>query len=102
MADPKSCTNPGSVNAMLRTAPPGVDCASNTSTCNPAWASTMAAAKPFGPDPTTHALGLFGTILSENTDQCAQGSLNFYSLGCTSGHSTTLISPSGVLSIVGA
>src|ERR1700758_5342960 len=47
---------------MLRAAPPGAGCASKTSTCNPAWANTMAAARPFGPDPTTHALEFLTTI----------------------------------------
>src|SRR5271163_659035 len=43
---------------MLRAAPPAVGSASNTSTPKPACAKTMAAAKPFGPAPTTHALRL--------------------------------------------
>src|SRR5579859_7497076 len=77
MADPKSWTNLGSVNGMLRTAPPAVGWASNTSTCNPAWASTIAAARPFGPEPTTHALDLFGTILSEHAGQRTRRTTRF-------------------------
>src|SRR5208337_3133270 len=47
---------------MVRTPPPGVGSASSTSTRSPAWARTMAAARPFGPEPTTHALRLMPTI----------------------------------------
>ena len=52
----KSCRKPASVNSRVRRAPPGVVSASSTSTCNPAWARTIAAASPFGPAPITHAL----------------------------------------------
>ena len=50
------CRKPASVNSRVRRAPPGVVSASSTSTCNPAWARTIAAASPFGPEPITHAL----------------------------------------------
>src|SRR5579862_1037503 len=100
MADPKSCTNPGCVKGMLRTAPPGVGCASKTSTASPAWASTIAPARPFGPDPTMHALEFLATIFGLSGSHVGQEFS--HSLGCTSGHSTTLISPSGVVSMVGA
>src|ERR687898_3152300 len=47
--------NPGRVNASDRTAPPGSLAPSRTSTERPALASTIAAARPFGPAPTTMA-----------------------------------------------
>ena len=50
------CRKPASVNSRVRRAPPGVVSASSTSTCNPVWARTIAAASPFGPAPITHAL----------------------------------------------
>src|SRR4051794_28301833 len=48
-----SCTNPGAVRVSDRMPPPGVSAASYTTTDNPARASTIAAASPFGPAPTT-------------------------------------------------
>ena len=55
---------PGRVSGIVRAAPPGSASASNTSTCRPAWARTMAAARPLGPDPITQALFIasFSTV----------------------------------------
>src|SRR5579872_5922253 len=50
-----SCTNPGIVSSADRTPPPNVGSASKTMTFRPAWAMTIAAARPLGPDPTTMA-----------------------------------------------
>ena len=61
-ADPKSCRNPGSVSGRVRAPPPGCGSASNTSTRSPACASTMAAARPFGPAPITTARRSFAGI----------------------------------------
>ena len=58
-----SWTNPGSVSSAERTPPPAVASASNTVTCRPACASTIAAASPFGPDPMTMASGVWATCL---------------------------------------
>src|SRR5713226_8075536 len=94
------------VNSIVRAAPPAVASASSTSTCRPAWASTMAAASPFGPEPTTHALRLIANpqltsvlLVVLLIFECATVS---YSLGCTVGHSTTLMAPLGPSSSVGA
>src|SRR5205085_7777796 len=54
-AEQTSCMKPGSVSSAERTPPPIVAFASNTTTLHPAWARTMAALRPFGPDPTTTA-----------------------------------------------
>src|SRR5260370_39612395 len=98
-ADPKSCRNPGMVNSIVRAAPPAVGSASNTSTCRPAWASTMAAASPFGPEPTTHALRLNAnpqlTLFCSRFGSFVNAPPLGYSLGCIFGHSTTLMPPSG-------
>src|ERR1700730_9840295 len=66
----------------------------------------MAAASPFGPEPTTHALRLnanlqltlFCSRFCSFTNTPPLG----YSLGGTVGHSTTLMPPSGPRSSVGA
>src|SRR4051812_15476780 len=50
-----SWTNPGSVSSAERTPPPTVCAASYTRTDRPARASSMAAASPLGPAPTTIA-----------------------------------------------
>jgi hypothetical protein len=50
-----SWTKPGSVSSAERTPPPMVSSASRTSIRRPARASVIAAAKPFGPEPTTTA-----------------------------------------------
>src|SRR6266567_9453174 len=47
--------NPGSVSSADRAPPPTVSRASKTQTDQPARAISMAAAKPFGPEPTTTA-----------------------------------------------
>ena len=52
-AEHTSCTKPGSVSAALRVPPPIVSAPSSTSTERPAAAHVMAAASPFGPEPTT-------------------------------------------------
>src|SRR5437773_1545060 len=46
---------PGSVNSVDRAPPPTVSRASKTQTDQPARAISMAAARPFGPEPTTTA-----------------------------------------------
>lgn len=69
---------------MVRTAPPGVDSASKTSTSIPACAKTIAAANPFGPAPTTHALCFLFLAKTRFA----------YSFGDTVGHCTTWICPS--------
>ena len=58
-AEQTSCTNPGSVSSAERVPPPMVGCASNTVVRSPACARMMAAVRPFGPEPTTHALLLW-------------------------------------------
>ena len=55
IAEQTSCMKPGSVSSSERTPPPIVSAASRTSTERPARASSIAAASPFGPDPTTTA-----------------------------------------------
>src|SRR5687767_10118441 len=55
MDEQTSCTKPGSVSSAERTPPPIVSAASCTSTSRPARASVIAAASPFGPEPTTTA-----------------------------------------------
>src|SRR5258705_27859 len=50
-----SCRNPGRVSSAVRQPPPGVSPPSITRTASPALASIMAAARPFGPEPTTRA-----------------------------------------------
>ena len=54
-AEQTSCTNPGSVNSADRAPPPIVSAPSYTVTAQPARASTIAAARPFGPEPITTA-----------------------------------------------
>src|SRR6476646_8435480 len=55
MAEQTSCTKPGSVSSAEATPPPAVGCASNTMTLRPVRAMAIAAASPFGPEPTTTA-----------------------------------------------
>ena len=55
MAEHTSWTKPGSVNAADRAPPPRVASASTTSTERCCRAIVMAAANPFGPEPTTTA-----------------------------------------------
>ena len=62
-AEQMSCTKPGSVSSAERIPPPATVSASNTVTCRPACASTIAAASPFGPDPITMASGVSATCL---------------------------------------
>ena len=50
-----SWTKPGSVSSAERDPPPGSSAASRTVTRRPARASVIAAASPFGPEPTTTA-----------------------------------------------
>jgi hypothetical protein len=52
-AEHTSCVKPGSVNSHERVPPPIFSCASRTRTVRPARARTIAAAKPFGPEPMT-------------------------------------------------
>src|SRR5579864_8883507 len=105
---------------MVRAAPPGIASASNTSTRNPARASTIAAASPLGPEPMTQALpfALPGvercTIRNFSPPdgdfsrsvvrmyQPSQHVPHSYSLGGAAGHSTTLILPSASRCRVGA
>ena len=58
IAEQTSWTKPGSVSSAVRIPPPTVSAASSTSTERPARASTIAAASPFGPAPTTTASGI--------------------------------------------
>ncbi len=48
-----SCRNPGRVSASVRQPPPAESAPSTTVTDRPAPARVTAAARPFGPDPTT-------------------------------------------------
>src|SRR5262249_25786843 len=54
-AEQTSCRQPGRVSASDRQPPPTVSAASTTLTDRPAFASTIAAARPFGPAPITMA-----------------------------------------------
>src|SRR6185312_15036394 len=68
-AEQMSWTNPGKVSSAERTPPPIVGSASSTSTFRPARAISIAAARPFGPDPITIASGWFiMEIVLEMTD----------------------------------
>src|SRR5262249_7205942 len=58
MAAHRSWTKPGRVNSKERAPPPGCSSASSTATDHPARATVIAAARPFGPAPTTTALRL--------------------------------------------
>ena len=49
IAEQTSWRKPGSVSSAVRVPPPIVAAASSTSTERPAWASAIAAARPFGP-----------------------------------------------------
>ena len=60
-----SCRYPGSVISSVRIPPPIVSACSRTSTERPAWASEIAAARPFGPEPTTTASYPFTLIQVE-------------------------------------
>src|SRR5206468_9114949 len=53
--DQTAWVTPGSVMGAVRTPPPCVSPASSTSTERPARARRIAAASPFGPEPTTTA-----------------------------------------------
>jgi len=52
MAEQISWRKPGSVSSSVRAPPPMVSFASRTMTENPSRARRMAAASPFGPEPT--------------------------------------------------
>ena len=54
-AEHTSCRKPGSVSSSVRQPPPGLAAPSITCTRSPAAASVTAAARPFGPLPTTMA-----------------------------------------------
>jgi hypothetical protein len=54
-AEQTSCKKPGSVSSAERAPPPIVAFASQTKTEQPARASVIAAARPFGPEPTMTA-----------------------------------------------
>src|SRR5581483_8629817 len=56
IAEQTSWRKPGSVSSSVRMPPPIVGSASWTRTSSPARARVIAAARPFGPDPTTTAL----------------------------------------------
>src|SRR5690242_5988646 len=62
MAEQTSCVKPGSVSAADRLPPPMVSSASKTVTSRPACASVIAAARPFGPEPTTMARALLRDV----------------------------------------
>jgi hypothetical protein len=55
MALQMSWRKPGSVSSFVRVPPPTRGAASYTTTERPVFASSMAAARPLGPDPTTAA-----------------------------------------------
>jgi hypothetical protein len=55
MAEHTSWMKPGKVSSAERQPPPIVAAASMTRTEQPARANVIAAARPFGPDPTTTA-----------------------------------------------
>src|SRR5450432_4216590 len=55
MAEQTSCLKPGNVRASVLIPPPMLLFASNNITDSPACCNVMAAASPFGPDPTTTA-----------------------------------------------
>lgn len=55
IAEHTSCTKPGNVNSAERAPPPTVGLPSSTNTDKPACCKRMAAARPFGPEPTTTA-----------------------------------------------
>src|SRR5690606_3974903 len=57
IAEHTSWTTPGRVSSALRIPPPTVSDASSTVTDSPWPARVSAAARPFGPDPTTTASG---------------------------------------------
>ena len=67
-AEQMSWTNPGRVSSALRIPPPTVGCASYTTTERPARARVIAAASPFGPDPTTIASGASAVMLPMVTE----------------------------------
>ena len=54
-AENVSWRKPGSVSSCVATAPPARSQDSSTSTRQPERAIVIAAARPFGPDPTTSA-----------------------------------------------
>jgi hypothetical protein len=62
MVEQMSWRKPGSVNSSVRAPPPIVSLASTTHTDSPARASSMAALKPFGPEPTMTASYAFSLI----------------------------------------
>src|ERR1700680_2874415 len=59
--------NPGSVVSADRAPPPGVLFASSTTTLHPACARTIAALRPFGPEPMTMA-SIMRMISSHRTE----------------------------------
>src|SRR5215210_7176940 len=63
IAEQTSWTNPGLVSSAERAPPPIVSLASSTRTDLPVLARTIAAASPFGPDPTTIASRLGSATL---------------------------------------
>src|SRR5882757_9118067 len=56
IAEQWSCSRPGMIASLLRVPPPISSAASSTVTWTPALARATAAARPFGPDPTTTAV----------------------------------------------
>src|ERR1700692_3793123 len=56
MAEQWSCNRPGMIASPVRVPPPMSSAASSTVTSTPAFARVIAAARPFGPAPTTIAL----------------------------------------------
>src|SRR5213083_1886982 len=65
-----SCTNPGNVSSAERAPPRRVAFASQTSTEHPARASVIAAARPFGPDPTITPSYSWATLPIKLLRQC--------------------------------
>src|SRR5947207_14477306 len=62
-AEQTSCKKPGRVSSAERAPPPIVAFASQTRTEHPARASVIAAARPFGPEPTTTASYANGMVM---------------------------------------
>src|SRR5690606_1047921 len=67
MAEQTSCLKPGRVNALVRVPPPIVSAPSTIKVESPCCCSVIAAANPFGPEPTIMASYLF---IARNHSKC--------------------------------
>ena len=68
-----SCQNPGRVSSCVRQPPPIVAAPSTTSTRSPAALSVTAAARPFGPLPTTTASNSAAISVSRHVPPSRRG-----------------------------